>query len=119
MNYSLVSCMSLFLVIHSLAMDHTGLRVVAAWTQVHTAHHITYLGWTDDNQKIEIEVCTKLRKTRNAKPYDLHYSGKIGKKRLTHAQARGLIDKLHEAEQFTYVHPAILRPVKKRKIEHE
>jgi hypothetical protein len=113
MNYSLVSSMSLFLVIHSFAMDHAGLQVLAAWTKVRVAHHTTYLGLSHDNRKIEIDECAKLRKTRNANPYELHYSGKIGKKRLTQAQARGLIGKLHEAKQFTYVHPAVLRPVKK------
>lgn len=116
MNYYLISFISLSLVLHSLAMDYDGLRVLAACTKVHSAHHTTYLGVLADNKKIEIEVCTKLRKTRNANPYELHYSGKIGKKRLTPAQARSLIGKLHEAKQFTYVHPATFQSVKSEKI---
>ena len=119
MNYSLLSLMGLFLGLYSAAMDHNALRVLAAWTQARTAQHTTYQGLLDDGRKIEIEVCTKMRQTRNANPYELHYSGRIGKKRLTRAEAQSFVSKLQAAKQFTYVNRAALRPAKIKKIEHE
>lgn len=108
----LVVFIGLFLTSNSVAMEQIALQVVAADMVVKSANHTTYTGLTLDNQKIEIEVCTKMRKTRNANPYELHYSGRIGKKRLKRADARKLVHTLLEVNKFTYVHPAALRPVK-------
>jgi hypothetical protein len=108
----LVVFIGLFLISNSVAMEQIALQVVAADMVEKSANHTTYTGLTLDNQKIEIEVCTKMRKTRNANPYELHFSGRIGKKRLKRADARKLVNTLIEAKKFTYVHPAALRPVK-------
>lgn len=112
MNYQLISFISLFLAFNCPAMEKITPQVLAAGTVVCSTHHTTYHGILDDGRRIEIEVCTKLRKTRNASPLELHYSGKIGKHRLTRAQARNWVTQLQEAKQITFVHPAAFKPVK-------
>lgn len=112
MNNFLVVFVGLFLISNSVAMEQIALQVVAADMVVKSANHTTYTGLMRDNRKIEIEVCTKTRKTRNANPNELHYSGRIGKKRLKRADARKLVNTLLEVSKFTYLHPAALRPVK-------
>lgn len=102
-----------FVILNCLAMEQIALKVIGALTEVKSTYHTTYIGLLQDNQVIEIDVCTKQRQTRNASPYDLHYSGKIGKRRLTRAQASQLVKKLVEAKQITYLHPAVLRLAKK------
>ena len=112
MNSLLVGFMSLFLISNSVAMEQVALQVAAAWMDVKSTHHTTYTGLLQDDRKIEINVCTKQRQTRNANPYELHYSGRIDKKRLTRADARKLVKTLIEAKKFTSVHPTLLCPLK-------
>lgn len=95
-------------------MDFVGLSVVAAATSFKSDNQLTYIGITNDSKKIEIEVCTKLRKTRSANPLDVHYSGKIGKKRITRDQAKQLVPYLKAALRSTYLHPAALAPAVKK-----
>ena len=111
MNYFLVGFISLFFISNSRAMEPGPLQITSAWLEVRGTYHTTYTAVLQDKREIKIEVCTKQRQTRNANPYELHYSGRIGKKRLTRADARKLVKTLIEAKKFTSVHPTLLRPV--------
>lgn len=97
-------------------MDFVGLSVEAAATSFKSDNQITYIGETNNSERIEIEVCTKVRKTRNANPLDVHYSGKIGKKRITRDQARQLIPYVQAALRNAYLHPAALATAVKKEV---
>lgn len=82
------------------------LHIVGARSIARSKYHITFQGISLDNRRVEIEVCVKQRKTRNAKPKELHFCGRIDKKRLTPAQARALIPRLTQVQQTTFLHPS-------------
>lgn len=104
MKYQLLSLLSLFLVFNYSAMEKVAPRVLAADMVDRNALCVVYKGVLSNGLKIEINECTKQRKTRNANPLELHYSGKIGKKRLTRTQAREWAPLLQAAKQSTFVH---------------
>ncbi len=109
-----VSMMFLFVTALSSCMERSiqdvGLSVVGAYATAKSPVHRAYTAITRDNQRVEINECVKTRITRGSNLFDVHYSGKIGKKRITRADARALLAYVKDAIKHTYLHPAAFAP---------